>query len=104
MADLQRPSTLFAALVLLICLATALLAAHHRSVNTAEREDWNERTGHNAATVRRLMLTDLCVFTSASYLRHPSQSDLFAPFQNHPGLPDAFPSGMAVMPYPSEER
>ena len=34
--------------------------------------------------VRGLQLTDLAIWTEARYTRHPSQSDLFSPFQDFP--------------------
>jgi hypothetical protein len=43
--------------------------------------------------VRILMLTDLCLFTEARYTRHPSMTDLNAPFQDHPMSLEHFPSG-----------
>ena len=45
-----------------------------------------------------LQLTDLCLFTDARYTRHLSQGDLHAPFQDHPGALDHFPSGSLVSP------
>jgi hypothetical protein len=48
--------------------------------------------------VRRLGLTDLALFTEARYTRHPTQSDRFAPFQDHPGALEHFPTGSVVAP------
>lgn len=50
--------------------------------------------------VRRLRLTDLCLSTEATYTRHPSQADLFAPFADHPGALEHFPSGTMIGPPP----
>ena len=50
------------------------------------------------AMVRRLELTDLCLFTEASYTRHLSQADLHTPFQDSPMSLEHFPSGSLVMP------
>jgi len=47
-------------------------------------------------------LTDLSLFTDARYTRHPSQTDLTTPFQDHPVSLERFPSGM-VMPLPRRE-
>lgn len=49
--------------------------------------------------VRALTLTDLCLFTEASYTRHPSMTDLNTPFKDHPLSLEHFPSG-AIMPVP----
>ena len=46
--------------------------------------------------VRRLQLTDLCLFTEARYTRHLSQADLNTPFQDHPFSLEHFPSGSLV--------
>ncbi len=50
------------------------------------------------AMVKRLGLTDLCLFTEARYTRHPSQADHFAPFQDHPQAREHFPSGSLLSP------
>lgn len=57
-------------------------------------------SGHatSRAMVRRLGLTDLCLFTEARYTRHPSQADHFAPFQDHPQALEHFPSGSLLAP------
>lgn len=50
--------------------------------------------------VRRLGLTDLCLFTEARYTRHPALADRHAAFQDHPMGLDHFPSGSLVTPPP----
>ena len=50
--------------------------------------------------VRTLGLTDLCLFTEASYTRHLSQSDLHTPFQDSPMSLEHFPSGSIAAPPP----
>lgn len=50
--------------------------------------------------VRRLGLTDLCLFTEARYTRHPAMADRHAAFQDHPMGLDHFPSGSLVTPPP----
>ena len=64
---------------------------------------FRDRTGEaslraNAELVGRLELTDLCLFTEASYTRHLSQADLLTPFQNGPMSLEHFPSGSLVAP------
>ena len=48
--------------------------------------------------LRTLELTDLCLFTEASYTRHLSQADVHTPFQDYPMSLDHFPSGSIIEP------
>jgi hypothetical protein len=48
--------------------------------------------------VKKLELTDLCLFTEASYTRHLTQADLHTPFQDYPVSLEHFPSGSIVRP------
>ena len=48
--------------------------------------------------VRKLELTDLCLFTEANYTRHLSQADLHTPFQDSPVSLEHFPSGSLLAP------
>jgi hypothetical protein len=50
--------------------------------------------------VEKIGLTDLCLFTEASYTRHLSQADLHTPFQDHPVSLEHFPSGSILTPPP----
>ncbi|HVP80476.1 MAG TPA: hypothetical protein VMV04_21540 [Thermodesulfobacteriota bacterium] len=50
--------------------------------------------------VRTFVLTDLCLFTEASYTRHLSQADLYTPFQDSPMSLEHFPSGSIAAPPP----
>ena len=86
--ELLAIAGLLAALVLL----TVVEAGLHR----ADRDAF----GASRAMVRRLGLTDLCLFTEARYTRHPSQADHFAPFQDHPQALEHFPSGSLLAPPP----
>jgi hypothetical protein len=56
------------------------------------------------ALVRRLELTDLCLFTEASYTRHLSMTDSSTPFQDAPMSLEHFPSGALVGPPPHLTR
>lgn len=51
-----------------------------------------------AEEVRRLGLTDLCLFPDANYTRHLSQADRHAPFQDAPMALEHFPSGSIASP------
>jgi len=48
--------------------------------------------------VHRLGLTDLCLFTEASYTRHLALADFHTAFQNSPMALEHFPSGSLVAP------
>jgi hypothetical protein len=93
---LPRPSTRFLAL---LALAWTLVAAAllHAQVQAAARQG---ELAASAGLVRTEGLTDLCLFTEARYTRHPSQADASAPFQDHPGALEHFPSGSLVPPPP----
>ncbi len=52
----------------------------------------------NSDLVKRLELSDLCLFTEASYTRHLTQADLNTPFQDFPVCLEHFPSGSLLMP------
>jgi len=66
--------------------------------------------GQEASAIRReqlpaqqtlagaLMLTDLALWSEARYTRHPSMTDLFSPFQDHPGAMEHFPAGALIAP------
>lgn len=45
-----------------------------------------------------LGLTDLAVSTEARYTRHPAVSDPIAPFMDHPGAIEHFPTGAFWLP------
>jgi hypothetical protein len=53
-----------------------------------------------AQMVKRIGLSDLCLFTDARYARHPSMADLSTPFQDHPMSLEHFPSGTIITPPP----
>jgi hypothetical protein len=89
---MRKSNLLFAALALAVGLLA--VAAHHS--RRASERPW-EIYGR-AEVVRRLDLTDLCIFTEARYTRHPSQADSFTPFQDHPVSLEHFPSGSLVAP------
>ena len=54
--------------------------------------------------VAQLGITDLCLFTEATYTRHPSQADRHTPFQDSPLAFEHFPSGSLVPPPPLVKR
>jgi hypothetical protein len=89
----MRPSDrlLVAAVVAGLAVEACWLHALGRQRDRAGRQA-------SAAMVHRLGLTDLALFTEARYTRHLTQADRFAPFQDHPGAREHFPSGALVAP------
>ncbi|HEY6008880.1 MAG TPA: hypothetical protein VIU40_11200 [Geobacteraceae bacterium] len=89
-----RNSTVFLAGMGTLLVLFAVLAAHSRHGLQASQPAL-ERT---AELVRTLELTDLCLFTEASYTRHLSMADLHTPFQDAPFSFEHFPTGALVGP------
>ncbi|MEJ2058582.1 MAG: hypothetical protein P8X39_12175, partial [Desulfofustis sp.] len=46
-------------------------------------------------------LSDLCIATDARYIRNPALSDRLAPYMDHPGNIEHFPTGSFWTPEPS---
>ena len=65
---------------------------------------WEKQVASMSDMVRRLGLTDLCLFTEARYTRHLSQADLNSAFQDYPLAFEHFPSGSLVKPIPLSAR
>lgn len=89
-----RRSSLFLAVVLAGSALLAACFAHAGRAGQAARP----AAARRAATVKALGLTDLCLFTDASYTRHLALSDGHAPFQEHPASLEHFPAGSIVSP------
>ena len=90
----MRKSTLCLTVLSVLTMFFVVMLVHARSqqaLGTQLREP-------SAALVRRLGLTDLCLFTEARYTRHPAMADRHAAFQDHPMALDHFPSGSLVAP------
>jgi hypothetical protein len=85
---------LFLLFLVIELILLGLMFAH--SSFQARREDPFRKA--RTEMVRRLGLTDLCLFTEASYTRHLTQTDLHTPFQDSPTSPDPFPSGSILRP------
>ena len=90
----MRKSRLFLLFLAACVVLLALMFAH---------ASFQVRTGAASLQARaefagQLGLTDLCLFTEASYTRHLSQADLHTPFQNDPVSLEHFPSGSLAMP------
>jgi len=89
-----RKSTIFCAIIFIQTLLLSALFFHARFRAEAGLPEMRAM----AATVSRLGLTDLCLFTEASYTRHPAMTDFSTPFQDGPGIPEHFPSGALLSP------
>lgn len=90
----MRKSIVFTIFTTVNIVLVALLAVHARYSQSMAVPGRLERAG----LARTLKLTDLCLFTEARYTRHPAMADRFAPFQDHPGAMEHFPSGSLVTP------
>jgi len=90
----MRKSIVFTLFTTVNIVLVVLLAVHARYSQATAAAGRLER----AELVRTLQLTDLCLFTEARYTRHPAMADRFAPFQDHPGAMEHFPSGSLVTP------
>jgi hypothetical protein len=90
----MRKSAIFILFTAVNIVLIALVAVHARYSQFMATSGSLER----AELVRTLQLTDLCLFTEARYTRHPAMADRFAPFQDHPGAMEHFPSGSLVTP------
>jgi len=90
----MRKSNLFLLSILIQGFLLLLLFIHAAYTEKTSGPGLEEKR----AMVRRLELTDLCLFTEASYTRHLSQADLHTPFQSNPLSLEHFPSGSFLQP------
>jgi hypothetical protein len=90
----MRKSTLFFLYLSINLLILVLLFGHAFHRQRASLPSLHEK----AQMVRTLRLSDLCLFTEASYTRHLSQADLHTPFQDSPMSFEHFPSGSIFSP------
>ncbi len=95
--DSLRKSNLFFLYLAVSLILLCLMFVHASFKREAARESMNEK----GDIIRALELTDLCLFTEASYTRHLSQADLHTPFQDSPMSLEHFPSGSLATPPPS---
>ncbi len=83
-------------ILVLSLLLAGLLAVGSREAVRAERTSLPAKRQLTGT----LGLTDLALWSEARYSRHPSQADLFTPFQDYPGALDHFPAGSIIAPPP----
>jgi hypothetical protein len=96
----MRKSDVFLLSISLSLLVLCLLFVHAVFQKRAEQLAFEAKY----RLVKTLELTDLCLFTEASYTRHLSQTDLHTAFQDYPMSLDHFPSGSIVEPPASIRR
>lgn len=89
-----RKSSVFLAGTACLILLLAALAVHSVYARTAATSELSR----NAELVQDLQLTDLCLFTEASYTRNLATTDLNTPFQDAPFSFEHFPSGALAGP------
>ncbi|MDD2273158.1 MAG: hypothetical protein PHP95_15625 [Desulfuromonadaceae bacterium] len=82
---------LFIAVSLAVFLSLPLHARHQQRLAEAVVKP-------QAAQLRSLHVTDLCLATEARYTRHPAVADRHAAFQDHPLALEHFPSGSLILP------
>lgn len=92
----MRPAVRFLILMFVIAAAQVSLIglAHRQLVSSAGYE----RQMRTAVTI--FGLSDLCIATDARYIRNPALSDQLAPYMDHPGNIEHFPTGSFWVPEP----
>ena len=77
-----------------ILIFLLLLVGHPHMTGAYYRNNQQEK----ALLVKKLALTDLCLFTEAPYTRHLSQADNFSAFKDSPLVFEHYPSGSLTLP------
>ena len=95
----MRKSTFLLSFLAIIIALFALMFSH---ASYLTKDGW-KMMKVKAELVQKLQLTDLCLFTEASYTRHLSQADMNTPFQDHPMSFEHFPSG-SLVPHPFHKK
>jgi len=85
----MRPSHILLIIILFFFFMDISLFIHWQRLQEELRADEEIQK----IAVAGLGLTDLCVATEARYTRHPAVSDPIAPFMDHPGALEHFPTG-----------
>lgn len=90
----MRPALFFC---ILLCLLLALDGALFLD-GLSRRKAQGAALARLEVATSGLGLTDLAVATEARYTRHPAVSDAVAPFMDHPGAIEHFPTGAFWLP------
>jgi hypothetical protein len=78
----------------------AVVACGLAIAGSAHRERLNDVRRVNRRLVSELGLTDLALWSDASYCRHPISADFFSAHSDHPAAMDHFPAGSIAPPPP----
>jgi len=89
-----RYSTAYGAVLSALLLAVAGSICHKQLATLRS----GPSLAGKAALVKSLQLTDLCLFTEASYTRHLAMTDMNTPFQDSPLSFEHFPTGSLTVP------
>ena len=84
----MRKYHLFSSFMISGLVLLGLMFAHASIQQKADEPFLSEKS----EMVKRLGLTDLCLFTDARYTRHPTMADVHTPFQDYPTSLEHFPS------------
>ncbi len=95
----MRPSRILFIVFTVLAIVDTGLYFHAVRLGSTLRSDYETQS----IAVSGLGLTDLAVATEARYTRHPSVSDLMAPFMDHPGAIEHFPTGSFWAAPPKQE-
>lgn len=85
----MRPAGILLIILLVLAVIDGVLLFQARHL----RQNFQKDIALLHVVTAGLGLTDLCVATEARYTRHPSVTDPMAPFMDHPGAIEHFPTG-----------
>jgi len=88
----------FARAALLLVIVQLVVAGLLAVLPADARKRAEDTDSVNRKVVSALGLSDLALWSAASYCRHPSTADRFAPFADHPSAMEHFPAGSVVPP------
>jgi hypothetical protein len=95
----MRPSKILFIVFTVLAIVDTGLYFHAVRIGSSLRSDY----AIQSIAVSGLGLTDLAVATEARYTRHPAVSDTMAPFMDHPGGLEHFPTGSFWAAPPTQE-
>jgi len=90
---LARAALAMVALESVVACVLAISGSTHRERNEVVRRV-------NRRLVSELGLSDLALWSDASYCRHPISADFFSAHSDHPVAMDHFPAGSVASPPP----